>query len=370
MSQANLPQAPHGAAADDIVRTTAAGRANERPPLLVLDPLEAYLDERGLGSGPIEATTLGDGHSNVTYLLRRDGAEVVLRRPPRPPLPPSAHDVLREARLLTQLAATAVPTPRVLAACDDVSVIGAPFYLMDRVPGTVISSSLPAALDNPAERRRIGEQMIEVLLALHAVDWRALELEGFGRPSGYLERQVRRFRQLWELNRTRDIPAVEVVADWLEANLPASAETTIVHGDYRPGNALFDERAPARMTAMLDWEMATLGDPLADLGYLTVFWRDPEDEETSLFDLSPVTRREGFPRRRELAALYFERSGRPAVDLAWYQTLALWKTSVFMEGNFKRARLGASDDPFLKDFEDGPVEIAGWARRIGPENVR
>jgi aminoglycoside phosphotransferase (APT) family kinase protein len=356
-------------AADDIVRTAAQGRANERPPLLVLDPLETYLDARGLGAGPIRATTLGDGHSNFTYLLEREDAEVVLRRPPRPPVPPSAHDVLREARLLAQLEGTAVPTPKVLAACEDPKVIGAPFYLMDRVPGKVISGSIPPALDEPGERRRIGEQMIDVLVALHDVDWRPLDLDGFGRPSGYLERQVRRFRQLWEINRTRDLPQVEAVADWLEANLPQTGRTTIVHGDYRPGNALFHEEAPARMAAMLDWEMATLGDPFADVGYLTVFWRDPEDPVDSLFDLSPVTRREGFPRRRDLAALYADRAGVELPDLAWYQTLALWKTSVFMEGNFKRAQLGASDDPFLKEFENGPVEIADWALRVGPEGT-
>jgi aminoglycoside phosphotransferase (APT) family kinase protein len=225
---------------------------------------------------------------------------------------------------------------------------------------------MPAALDTPAERRGVGEAMVDVLVALHDVDWTRLELEGFGRPSGYLERQVRRFRQLWELNRTREIPAVETVADWLEANLPETERTTIVHGDFRPGNALFAETAPARVKAMLDWEMATLGDPLADVGYLTIFWSEPGDPEM-LFDLSPVTRREGFLRREQLAALYAERSGRPLQHLAWYQTLALWKTSVFMEGNFKRAQLGASDDPFLKEFADGPVEIATRARQVGPE---
>jgi aminoglycoside phosphotransferase (APT) family kinase protein len=367
LTQTNLPEPLHGVAADDIVRTHEEGAANERPPLLVLDPLEAFLDGLGLGSGPVRATTMGDGHSNFTYLLERGGTELVLRRPPRPPVPPSAHDVLREARLLTQLLHQPVPTPEVLGVCDDTGVIGAPFYLMERVPGSVISEAVPPALDDPAGRRGIGEQMVEVLVSLHEVDWEALDLEGFGRPSGYLERQVRRFRQLWGTNRTREIPAVEAVGDWLAANLPETERTTIVHGDYRPGNALFAEGPPARMTAMLDWEMSTLGDPWADVGYLIVYWREAGDPTNSLFDLSPVTRREGFPSRRQLAELYAERSGRPLPDLAWYQTLALWKTAVFMEGNFKRAQLGASDDPFLKQFEGGPVELATWAQRIGPE---
>jgi aminoglycoside phosphotransferase (APT) family kinase protein len=334
--------------------------------LLVLEPLEAYLDGHGLGSGPIRATAIGDGHSNFTFSLRREGSHVVLRRPPRPPVPPSAHDVLREARLLKALEGTAVPTPVVLAACDDEAVIGVPFYLMEWVPGQTVSTEMPPALDLPAERRRIGEQMVEILAALHAVDWAAIGLEGFARPSGYLERQIRRFRELWELNKTRELSAVDEVGAWLEQNLPITSETTVVHGDCRPGNALFAEDRPARVTAMLDWEMATLGDPLADVGFLTATWSQPGDPEGLLFDLSPVTRKEGFMTRQELADQYVERTGRDLGSLRWYQTLAFWKASVFMEGNYKRAVLGESDDPFLKNFADGPEELALRAMRLGP----
>jgi aminoglycoside phosphotransferase (APT) family kinase protein len=157
-------------APDDIVHTPADAQRNGRPPLLVLEPLSDFLDEHGLGEGEIEASPIGEGHSNVTYLIRRGAAEMVLRRPPRPPLPPSAHDVLREARLLRALADTPARVPAVLAVCEDPAVIGCPFYVMERIAGEVIVTSIPAALDTPEQRRRISEQLIEALVEIHARD--------------------------------------------------------------------------------------------------------------------------------------------------------------------------------------------------------
>ncbi|MBX5469381.1 MAG: phosphotransferase family protein [Thermoleophilaceae bacterium] len=349
----------HAIAPDDVVRTHAEGARNARPPLLVVEPLLAFLDRHGLGSGDrLDVEPVGEGHSNVTYLIRRDGRELVLRRPPRPPLPPSAHDVLREARVLRALERTPVPVPRVLCVCDDARVIGAPFYVMDRVEGEVITSALPAVLDTPSERRRIGEELVDTLVELHAVDWRAAGLEGLGRPAGYLERQVRRFSDLWQHNKTREVPAVERVGAWLRKNLPASPAPTIVHGDYRLGNTMFARSAPARLVAVFDWEMATIGDPLADVGYLCATWSQAGDPSGGLFDLSPATRAEGFPTREELVARYEERSGRSAHDLRWYTVLALWKAVVFMEGNYKRALAGMTDDPFLRNFGEGVLELA------------
>jgi aminoglycoside phosphotransferase (APT) family kinase protein len=264
----------------------------------MLDPLAGFLDDHGLGEGEIEAVPIGEGHSNVTYLLRRGEARVVLRRPPRPPIPPSAHDVLREARLLGALWNTPARVPKVLAVCADVEVIGAPFYVMEEVEGEVIVASVPDALDTPLERRRIADELIDALVEIHAVDWRAAGLEDFGRPTGYLERQLRRFLGLWELNRTREIPAVESVATWLGENMPSSPTATIVHGDYRLGNTMFAASAPARLAAVLDWEMATIGDPLADIGYLCMMWTEADDPRSGLREhLGSVTRGEGFPTR-------------------------------------------------------------------------
>jgi aminoglycoside phosphotransferase (APT) family kinase protein len=356
-------------APDDIVATQADVAPGAREPLLVLEPLAAFLDERGIGAGAIDAQPIGDGHSNVTYLIERDGNRgehgVVLRRPPRGPLPPSAHDVLREARLLRALAGTAARVPAVLAVCDDDRVIGSPFYVMERVPGEVIVWQTPPALDSPAQRRLIGEELIDALVEIHAVDWQAAGLEGFGKPTGYLERQLRRFGGLWQHNRTRELGAMERVAEWLGANLPESGPATIVHGDYRLGNAIFAAAPPARLVAVLDWEMATIGDPLADIGYLCMFWTEAEDPAEGLrAALGNVTRAEGYPTRAELIARYEELSGRSMRDLRWYVTLALWKSAVFMEGNYRRAVAGSTDDPYLKAFGEGVAQLAGQAEEM------
>ena len=352
----------HTIAPDDIVATFEEAEANERAPLVVTEPLEAFLDEHGLGSGELDIEPVGEGHSNVTYLVRRGDREVVVRRPPRPPLPPSAHDVLREARLLRALEGTAARVPAVLAVCDDEAVIGAPFYVMERLHGEVIATSVPTALDTPEQRRRIGEELVDALVEIHAVDWREC-LEGFGKPTGYLERQVRRFGALWEHNRTRDVPQVERVGAWLAEHLPESGPATIVHGDYRLGNTMFASDAPARLIAVFDWEMATIGDPLADVGYLCMTWGDRDDPDPGRFELGRVTRAEGFPSRAELVGRYEERSGRPVGDLRWYTTLALWKSIVFMEGNYRRAIEGRTDDPYLKSFGEGVLELAARAER-------
>jgi aminoglycoside phosphotransferase (APT) family kinase protein len=348
-------------ATDDIVRSRDAIDPAGRPPLIVLDPLLAFLDAHDLGDGAPEFAPLGDGRSNVTYLVTRGETRFVLRRPPRPPLPPSAHDVVREARVLDALDGR-VPVPKVLAVCAADTVIGAPFYVMEMVDGHVINDAVPPGVDP----QRISESLIDVLVEMHRLDWAAAGLEAIGRPDGYLERQLRRFRGLWEHNKTRELPAAESVARWLAANMPASPEATLVHGDYRLGNAVVDDH---RVVAILDWEMATIGDPLADLGYLCALWSDRGDPEPGLFEPSPVTRQAGFPTRAELIARYEERSGRSAGAIRFYETLALWKAMVFMEGNYKRAREGASDDAFLASFGDGVIQLAERAEALTHERT-
>jgi aminoglycoside phosphotransferase (APT) family kinase protein len=356
-------------APDDIVQTRAEGEANERVPLLVLEPLGAFLDEHGIGAGEIRATPIGEGHSNITYLIERGEAQVVLRRPPRPPLPPSAHDVLREARLLRALHGTPARVPKVLAVCAEEATIGAPFYVMELVRGEVIVTSIPEELDTPAQRRLIGDELIDALVEIHGVDWLGAGLEGFGKPTGYLERQLRRFLGLWELNKTREIAAVESVGRWLAENMPSSPTATIVHGDFRLGNTIFASGAPARLSAVLDWEMATIGDPLADIGYLCMMWTEPGDPKEGMREaLGNVTRADGFPTRAELIARYEEGSGRSMSNIRWYTTLALWKSVVFMEGNYKRALAGTVDDPYLKQFGEGVLLLARQAQEVADGN--
>ena len=343
-------------APDDIVRTHAEGAANDREPLLVLDPLREFLAAHELAApAELSAAPIGDGHSNMTYAL---STGVVLRRPPRGPLPPSAHDVLREARLLSALEPTPVRAPRVLAVGHDTEVIGAPFYVMEQIEGEVITTAMPAALDNPPERGRTAGELVAALVELHAVDWTAIGLEGFGKPTGYLERQLRRFNGLWEHNKTREVPEFEQVARWLADNLPESPPATVVHGDYRLGNVIMAPGSPARLAAILDWEMATIGDPLADVGYMMLHWRQADDPPGGKFNLQSVTAEPGFPTRAELVSRYEERSGRSMHALDWYVTLALWKAVAFMEGNYKRALAGSTDDPYLKSFGEGVLELA------------
>ena len=354
-------------ASDDVVRTAADRKTNSREPLLVIEPLIEFLAANGLEApATLGARAIGEGHSNATFEL---STGVVLRRPPRGPLPPSAHDVLREARLLKALEPTPVRTPKVLAVCEHPEVIGAPFYVMERVEGEVITSAIPAPLDTPAQRARVAAQLVQALVELHDVDWRSIGLEGFGKPTGYLERQLRRFGGLWEHNRTRELAEVEQVGSWLRANLPQSPPATLVHGDYRLGNLMFASRGPARLVAIFDWEMATIGDPFADLGYLLTHWVQADDQ--SLGKLSPprVTALPGFPTRAELVEHYEQRSGRSMRSLSWYYTLALWKAVVFMEGNYKRALEGSTDDPYLKSFGAGVVELARRALAVSEHGL-
>lgn len=349
---------------DDVVASWDEVREDARPPLIVVEGLASFLEEIGLGTGELELSPLGDGHSNVTVRIQREGVDLVLRRPPRPPVPPSAHDMVREAKVVSALHGTDVPVAKIRGICNNADLIGVPFYVMDTVEGEPIGDTVPPEVNTEEDHRRIGLMTIETLAAIHAVDWESNGLGDLARHSGYLERQVRRFLQLWELNRTRDLPKVEAVAKWLTDSMPDYQETTVVHGDYRLGNILVASD-PLRMSAVVDWEMATLGDPLADLGFLIATWSQAGDPPLK-FALSPATASPGFPTRRQLIEDYVSLTGRSAEHLSFYATLALWKSIIFMEGNYKRAIMGGSDDPFLLSFGDGVSDLADRAWEMGP----
>ena len=330
----------------DIVGTSAEGRLEERRPLLVLDRVEAFLDAHGLGEGPVRAERIGEGGgSNFSFLLERGNERYVLRRPPRPPLPPSAHDMVREARLQLALASHGIRLPPILAVSEDEGVLGVPFYVMRYLDGHVVSDVLPPGLEEPDARRRLGEELVDALVAIHAADVRDPALAVFARTGSYLERQVRRFTQLWEINATRKLPTVVEVGRRLSAELPRPLPDTVVHGDYRLGNLMVEREHPDRVQAVLDWEMGAIGDPRADLGYLLATYAEPDGKRSPLGE-SPVTALEGFPTRAELVDRYVERSGREVGPLGWFQALALWKAAVFCEaiyGRFRRGELGVED---------------------------
>jgi aminoglycoside phosphotransferase (APT) family kinase protein len=350
----------------DIVATWEDAGALEREPLVVLEPLAAFLDAHGLGSGRLSAQPIGDGHSNVTYLLARDDTRLVLRRPPRGPLAPSTHDVLREARLLRLLEPSGILAPEVLAACDDDTVIGAPFYVMPFVAGYALTTRLPVEFYSAGDPVAIATQLVDALVALHAVPVEG-GLVDFGRPDGYLERQVRRFRGLLEISATRPLPDLETVAEWLAADRPSAGPGTpgtVVHGDYRLGNVLFAARPGPRLTAILDWELATLGDPLADVGYLTAMWAESDDPEDPMLALSAVTRSPRFPTRAQLVERYVDQTGRDANDLRWYQVLAIWKSAIFLEGSYRRHQSGSTDDPYFARLAHGVPALGRRARAL------
>lgn len=349
-------------ASDDVAPSWAHAKGAARAPLIVLEPLRSLLASRGIeAQGEPRITPIGDGLSNATFVLGfEDGSELILRRPPRGPLPPSAHDVLREARIIHALRATAVPVPRIITVCADQGVIGAPFYLMERVAGEVPVRGLPEALQVPAQRRRLGEALADTLAQIHAVDLEATGLAALGarRSAGYLERQLSRHLELWEHHRMRELPAVSEVADWLLARMPASRELTFVHGDYHPANVLLAADAPARVVAVLDWELATAGDPLADLGYLCALWHEDGDPLEHPLERGGVTRGPGSLTRAELIERYAATSGRSVEGHGWYEVLAHWRAIIFTEGNFRRAALGAADTPFLRDSGEYAPRLA------------
>ncbi len=336
--------------------------AEKRPPLVDKVALKEFLDAHFGVSHELTMQRHQAGHSNETFFLRYGTDELVLRRPPNGAFLPSAHDVSREYRVLNALDSTAVRSPRTVLACDDESVIGVPFYLMERVDGLVIRSELPERFDKKA-RPRLGEEMIDALAQLHAVDLEACGLDDFGKKEGYLDRQLRRWSGQLELTlpMTRPVPDLERLGGWLRDNRPGSPLTTLVHGDYKLDNVMFAHDAPARLVSILDWEMSTLGDPLADLGWLASFWLEfGEGDDDVLADLNRVTRLAGLSTRAELVRRYEDQTGRDASALEWYRVLATWKLAILLEGSYARHLAGMTDDPFFARMER---DVPALARR-------
>lgn len=335
----------------------------------LLDPaaLGTWLQGRLPGEGPVEVERLQAGHSNLTFVVRQGEREYVLRRPPQGPLLPTAHDVVREYRVMDLLrrAETGVRVPEVVAVCEDPSVIGVPFYLMAKVEGDVVRDSLPAWLTED-RRRTVGLDLVQALAEIHSAPYEPFVDSGIGRPSGYLERQVRRWRGQREgmlaAGGGRELPDYDAVSAWLGDNLPAEQHPSLVHGDFKLDNVIL--RADGRVAAVVDWEMATVGDPLADLGYLLSFWVEPGESVPFLGDAA-VTAQPGWPTRTELAEHYAELTGRRMTDLRFYVTLAVWKLAVLLEASYHRHLAGTTDDPFFAMLETGVPALLARAR----ENV-
>jgi len=322
-----------------------------------LAALERFLG--GLVDGPLATKRIGDGHSNLTYLVS-GSRDVVVRRPPPPPIPPGAHDVLREARLLAGLAGTGVPVPAVLATAQAGEVIDSPLYVMSHVPGPVVTTRTPAALAGCGAT--IGESLVDTLAALHAVDWQAAGLAEMGRPEGFNGRHLRRMRRLVADGDGAPPAAFAEVDGWLEAHVPVESGATLVHNDYRLGNVVLGP--DGRVAAVLDWELATIGDPLLDVGYFLASWPEQGEPLTPTAELGAAVLEPGYPSRADLAQRYTARTGRDLENLRWYTTLALWKLAVLYEYSHRRAVAGHGDpyyaDPALvRSFLDAARDSAG-----------
>jgi aminoglycoside phosphotransferase (APT) family kinase protein len=308
--------------------------------------LGRFLAQHRLCGPTVSAQAIGDGHSNLTFLVSDGHSRVVVRRPPPPPLPPGAHDVLREATLLTALTSTLVPAPRVLATVAGGELLDVPVVVMEFVDGSVITESTPAPGNNTRLRRCIGESLVDTLAALHAVPWREVGLGNFGRPDGFNARQLRRMRALVTVDGA--VPRAFAALDaWLQAHLPPESGAAIVHNDYRIGNTIVDMKTGC-VAAVLDWELATIGDPLADVGYLLASYPVGGEPLVATSAMGTAVLEPGYPTRAQLLERYADRTGADVSEVNWYVTLAMYKLAALYEYSRRRFESGVGD-PYYAD---------------------
>jgi aminoglycoside phosphotransferase (APT) family kinase protein len=337
------------------------------PEGLDLDAFSRWLDEAapGLLDGPLEATLITGGKSNLTYAVSDGRRDVIVRRPPLGHVLATAHDMSREHRVISALAGTTVPVPATHGLCQDDTVIGAPFYVMERVAGTPFARASQLDELGAARTRTITERMVDVLADLHAVDPADVGLADFGRPDGYLERQVRRWKKQLEASRSREIPGMDDLVARLEGTVPRSGDGTIVHGDYRLDNLLVDasEQGGDRVTAVLDWEMSTLGDPLTDVAVLLAYQQLAEEAGAGAGAglVTDAAQADGYLSRAEVLQRYAARSGRDVSDIDFHLALAFFKLAVILEGIHYRHSHGQTLGSGFDGIGDliGPLVQAG-----------
>ncbi|WP_435358926.1 phosphotransferase family protein [Haloarchaeobius sp. DFWS5] len=335
------------------------------------DALRAYLREELGDADTFEVERHREGHSNETLFCTWGERDLVIRRPPPGETADSAHDVLREYRVMDALQDTAVPLPNTVLACDDHAVLGSDFFAMDRLDGEVLRGEEPDAYATHAARQRVGEELVDTLAAIHEVDYEAVGLGEFGYPDGFTERQVKRWSEqlMWAFSKTsdeREVPVLYDVLEWLQDNVPEDYEHTLVHGDYKLDNVLYSmgDDGPD-LAGVFDWELSTLGDPLTDLGWMLAFWRDPGDPDPAapgLLDRFPE--REGYPSRPELVARYEAATGIDYEHDRFYRALAVYKLAALGEMFFARHLAGDADDPLYPQMREAVPRLGEWAKRI------
>jgi aminoglycoside phosphotransferase (APT) family kinase protein len=322
-------------------------------------PVADYLRAHGMPVADLEVEQFPAGHSNLTYLLRSGAWEAVLRRPPLGPVPPRAHDMPREFQILRRLFPSFPLAPQPYVLCEDSGVIGAPFYVMERRRGLILDQDLPADWRASAELHHgIAESLVRVLVDLHNVDWQAAGLGDVGHPEGYMQRQVTGWLERYQRARTTEVPGVDELSKWIADQRPDSPAPTMIHNDYKLNNVLLDRDEPQNITAVLDWEMATIGDPLSDVASLLVYWTEAGDSE-AMGALKSVTAEPGFPSRAEVLEMYARASGRDVSRLDWYVAFAYFKVGVICQQIYYRWFKGQTHDERFSDHG----EIANYLIR-------
>lgn len=322
----------------------AATRPGEELPL---PSLETFLLGHFPGSsGPLTASQFPSGHSNLTYLVRLGDREMVLRRPPFGSRVKSAHDMGREYRVLSKLHAAFPEAPRVLLFCDDLSILGAPFYLMERIQGIILRKDPPdAARFTPDNARRLSESFLDNLARLHSLDYQAIGLADLGKPQGYLQRQVRGWIERYHASRTHDLPEVQHISDWLNAHIPVAADSALIHNDYKYDNLVLNPVDITRVIGVLDWEMSTIGDPLSDLGTALAYWVDAKDSEELQGVRTCPSNYPGSLTRAQLVERYSRITGRDVSSMAFYLAFARFKVAVIYQQIYFRYQQGLTRDP-------------------------
>ena len=311
---------------------------------------------------PMQVAQFPGGHSNLTYHVRFGGTELVIRRPPFGPVPPTAHDMAREYRWLAAVHPVFPLAPRVHALCDDPAVVGSVFYVMERRHGMVVRSEEPPSISNqPEVRRGVSLAVVDALADLHAIDTDTAGLSHLGKPHGFVERQVRGWTERWNRSKTSDVPEMEAVSRWLVESLPPDpAQPSVVHGDFKLDNLMLDAADPCRLVAVFDWEMAALGDPLVDLGILLAYWvatAPPHQRDA----LTTVTTLPGWLTPGEIVERYGARSGRDLARLKFYEVFALFKIAVVVQQIYYRFVNGQTNDPRFADLGDRVTYLARQA---------
>jgi aminoglycoside phosphotransferase (APT) family kinase protein len=335
--------------------------------------LADYLRDKIPGADtPMSVKQFRGGSSNLTYLLRFRDREWVMRRPPFGPLPVGGHDMGREYRVLSQLWEAFEPAPRAMLFSDDVSIVGAPFFVMERRNGYVIKMRQPMPEeigDKPETYRSISESFIDTLGDLHSVDYNAVGLGGLGKPDGFVKRQVTGWMARWEKAKTREVPLMEKLGAWYLENLPVSPPPTLLHNDFYLHNIMLGVENPGKVVGVFDWEMATLGDPLIDLGTSMNYWREKSDPEELLATSQGEahTMRPGFLTRDELLHRYSKRTGRDVSNAAFYWSWAHWKTATVVEQIYVRFVRGQTTDPRFELMGPMAPALAIAAARVAAQ---